>query len=666
MARRIATLLLILGTVLAYSATAAEPAGPAQGVGDQTLPQLPETEVIGEPPGVATAPAGPGDIAAHSVLAGTVFASPKATGYEANSSTTGTLVDVPNLSVPGSVDVVTEDLRSDQHALQFDDVLRDIGGAGKVNDDRRPDAFFLRGFLVTSRDYRKDGFLDPTYTPRDFADVERVEILKGPASMLYGAGEPCGVVNLITKKPLDQPMYDGGIQFGSFGLERYTIDATGPINRDKSLLYRINAAYQDAGSFRVFGFSERTFAAPSLAWVLDSDTTVVWEGEYVNDRRRYDTGVAAVNGQLILPINRFLGEPTNDFQQFHDYRQSLVLNHRINEDWAWKIGGYSLFYDAPSSATFPVAYVGSDIFLRSRQDIGPFQEQYQSLIANIAGTFEGGGVTHHVVFGTEEGWFTSDAFHATQTSPLNPTTPLPIDAMDPVYGLVPPNPPPAIVFDSTFYQADYGTYVQDLIDVGEHWKVLAGVRYDHAETTYDRSLEPVFGPVKTDQTFDEGTPRVGLIYEAIPEKLSYYALYSESFAPPVGLPEANTEPLLPEFGQIWEGGVKLLANKKLSVTAAGFYITKENVPQLLSNSFLVVQIGRQRSQGVEIEGARPTHRSLERVGQLRLHRYAPDRCKSSGVQRPARPLACPIIWATFGRVAIWCSAHSKPLVWPWA
>ena len=125
-----------------------------------------------------------------------------------------------------------------------------------------------------------------------------------------------------------------------------------------------------------------------MTWVVDCDTTLTWKGEFEYDCRMYDSGVAAVNGALVLPISRFLGEPANDFQNFHDYRESLVLNHRINDDWALKIGGYSLFYDSASAATIPTAPfpglptlpVGD--FYRIQQNISPFREQYQSAIAN--------------------------------------------------------------------------------------------------------------------------------------------------------------------------------------------------------------------------------------------------------------------------------------------
>ena len=162
--------------------------------------------------------------------------------------------------------------------------------------------------------------------------------------------------------------------------------------------------------------------APALTWELDGATTITWSGEFVSDRRRYDTGVAAVNGQLTLPVSRFLGEPT-DVQLFQDYRESLVLRHQINCDWSWSIGGYSLFYNTEGSATIPTADVfGSPgSFYRTSEDIGPSNEQYQSIIFNLNGVVEIGPTTHHLVFGNEEGWYTSDLYVASRSSTaLNP------------------------------------------------------------------------------------------------------------------------------------------------------------------------------------------------------------------------------------------------------
>ena len=230
-----------------------------------------------------------------------------------------------------------------------------------------------------------------------------------------------------------------------------------------------------------------------MTWVIDSDTTLTWKAEFENDRRMFDSGVAAINGALTLPISRFLGEPGSDFQNFHDYREWLVFNHRINDDWAVKVGGYSLFYDSASSATIPLAPLPdwirrplpSGYFYRTRQDISPFREQYQSAIANVAGKVETGALTHNMVFGTELGWFNSNAFNATSFAGVHRSLGSTPSTRSTASAAAVSR---AVDFNSTFYQADYGFYFQDLIDIGEHWKFLAGVRYDHTNVVFNRSF----------------------------------------------------------------------------------------------------------------------------------------------------------------------------------
>ena len=122
-------------------------------------------------------------------------------------------------------------------------------------------------------------------------------MLKGPASVLYGGGQPAGVVNIITKKPLADPYHYLDFQYGSFDLRRTTLDSTGPLScGNGNLLYRVNLAYEDSNSFRDFGFNHRTFIAPAVTWVMSDRTRVTWEGEYLQDRRRFDTGVVAFGG----------------------------------------------------------------------------------------------------------------------------------------------------------------------------------------------------------------------------------------------------------------------------------------------------------------------------------------------------------------------------------
>ncbi len=489
----------------------------------------------------------------------------------------------------------------DQQVIRFDDLLRNVPSAVKAGDDQWPDAFILRGYFVNPQDFRKDGFVDPTITPRNFANVDHVEILQGPDALLYGPSQPLGTVNLVTKQPVDAWIEQGSVQGGSFGLQRYMIDFNRPLFDDSTSAVRVNAAYMQDDGFRTFGYDQNMMVAPAVTWELDRDTTITWDGEFVSDRQRWDTGVAAVNGQLTLPVSRFLGEPTN-FQLFQDYRESLVLRHRIDADWCWSVGGYSLFYNTEGTATIPTADVpGSPgSFYRSEQDIVPSNQQYQSVMINLAGTVEIGPTAHHLVFGNEEGWYTSELFGITRSSPS--ITPLIINAYAPVYGQVPSSIPPAELYASKFYRDDYGFYFQDLIDVTDHWKLLAGVRYDHSDEVFTRAADILggFTFARDVDQIDVATPRVGVIYEPVPGQVSYYATCAAGFDPPNNGGYFINGPIEPEYSQNWEIGAKLKPTSGLTITAAAFHITKENVTVVLPDGTSLTQVGGERSNGLQL------------------------------------------------------------------
>ncbi len=605
---------MLLATVLATGLSSVIPGGAQEPATSADTPTLPEVNVEGSPlpettPDSVFPPANfdPTPLPAPTILESTIFGSPAADGYRATSSTTATFVDVPDLELPASVSTITQDVLRDQQALRIDDVLRDVSGAVKLNDQLRPDAFILRGFQVESRDYRKNGMLDPSFTPRDFANVERVEILKGPGSVLYGAGQPSGTVNLITKKAQNRDFTHFTTQLGSFDFERYTIDANGRVNDDGNVLFRLNMAYENRDGFRDFGYNERVFVAPTATWLIDDDTSITWEGEYLQDRRRFDTGVAAIDGKLgQLPIERFLGEPDNDFQLFQDWRQSLFLDHRINDIWTARVMATNIFYYAPSSGTFPISQdPGTTTLNRSRQDITQFFEQYHGVTFNLAAEYLTGSVEHKLVMGTEQGWFISNNFLSESTIPGLQN--LPIDAVNPQY--TDPNVffTPA-KFSSVFRESRHGIYLQDAIKFDEHWSALVGLRYDTVNTVFQRELRtfgiPTLPDTETDQTFRRWTPRVGLVYQPLPEVWSLFGSYARSFDPPSGGPRVTPDPLSAEIGEAWEVGTKLNFHPRLSGQATWFWIQKDNVTIDTTQStppfFVTSQVGRQTSQGLEL------------------------------------------------------------------
>ena len=222
------------------------------------------------------------------------------------------------------------------------------------------------------------------------------------------------------------------------------------------------------------------------------------------------------------------------------------------------------------------------------------------MIFNLEGTVEIGPTTHHLVFGNEEGWYTTALTLDSRSS--TSFTPLEIDGFAPVYGNVPSPVPPAEIFGYKFYRDDYGFYFQDLVNLTEHWKVLAGIRYDHSDEVFDREVAFLGGTstARSVTTFNVGTPRVGVIYEPVPQKVSFYATYAATFDPPEGGPYLTLDSVAPEYAQIWEAGVKVNAAKGLTLNAAAFYITKENVTVYYPDGFHLYQAAGERSDGIEL------------------------------------------------------------------
>ncbi|MGH8614869.1 MAG: TonB-dependent siderophore receptor [Gammaproteobacteria bacterium] len=186
-------------------------------------------------------------------------------GYTVPNASTATKTDTPIMETPVSIQVVPRQVLQDQQAIRIEDAVKNVSGVQtsfNYGTENYPD-FFIRGFNTNATVFR-NGFR--AYGDFGTANLERIEVLKGPASVLYGRIEPGGLINLVNKRPLFSPYYSIQQQFGSYDLYRTTIDATGPLLSDSSLAYRFNLEYLDKNSFRDFVSTERIFVAPSLTW----------------------------------------------------------------------------------------------------------------------------------------------------------------------------------------------------------------------------------------------------------------------------------------------------------------------------------------------------------------------------------------------------------------
>lgn len=242
----------------------------------------------------------------------TVTASPTdETGYNAYSATTATKTDTPIFDTPVSVQVVPRQVLDDQKPINFRDAFENVSSVRAQPSLGSRNFFIIRGFRDNNL-YRNGLRIDGR--DYDSANLEALEVLKGPAAVLYGRIEPGGLINLVTKKPLDAPYYSLEQQFGSYDFYRTLWDATGPITQDQSLSYRFTGACQNSGSFRDFVTLEKYQIHPSITWRPTGATEITVDVEGLNQDHKNDGGIPVIGTRPApIPISRSVQDPNEPF-----------------------------------------------------------------------------------------------------------------------------------------------------------------------------------------------------------------------------------------------------------------------------------------------------------------------------------------------------------------
>ncbi|MEM7061871.1 MAG: TonB-dependent receptor [Cyanobacteria bacterium P01_B01_bin.77] len=515
-------------------------------------------------------------------------------GYSPANATTATRTDTPLRDIPQSIQVIPQQVLEDQQIIRLGDALRNVSGIqdtftiGGGND-----AFQIRGFEEGS--FLRDGLQDPVLTIRETANIERIEVLKGPASVLFGAIEPGGVVNLVTKQPLSEPFYQVEFQAGSFGLVRPSIDLSGPLTEDGKLLYRLNGAYERSDGFRDFDTDiERVFLAPVLAWQPNEHTNLNLELEYLYDERPFDRGLVAIGDEVAdIPFDRVLGE-LDDFAETESIRAGYRLEHQFNDALTLR-NTFNYFNSETESQHIEQAF---RIFDETTGNLGRVwttgdseSKNYQ-LQTDLVAEFSTGSVDHQLVFGVD-----LERSEENGESRFDIRNPVFINIFDPVYGAV---PRPNIDRIPAFFENDtttdrLGIYLQDQIALQDNLKLLIGGRFD----LVDQDNRAADDSQQQDEAF---SPRIGIVYQPI-EPVSLYASYSRSFTPNIGSVQEDGSLLTPERGTQYEVGIRgELLDGRLSANLAAFHIVKSNVATSDPNNFMFsVVTGEQRSRGIELD-----------------------------------------------------------------
>jgi iron complex outermembrane recepter protein len=510
--------------------------------------------------------------------------------YLATDALTGTKSNALLRDLPISVSVVPHQLVEDRANTRLGEALDNVAGAQRKQGYGGVENFgaFLRGFdasFLTLRNGIRDyGF----YTLRDPANVERFEVLKGPGSVLYGAVYPGGITNTITKKPVAEPQADISFTAASHDQYRAEADLGGPLA--SSVFYRLNLAYEDSGSFRDHSSNEGVFVAPALTWMISDRTSLTAEVEHKRSEYTWDLGLPRSPLSLQVPIERFLGEPDG----INDVQSSYVnsrLEHRVSDQWklrqvlgyAWTDGDYALrspFRIDPDGRT--VRRTAYDTWEKSRTLVAQHE---------LLGDFSALGARHNLVAGVE--YYETQQSYSFFLSNLAP-----IDLFAPVYGAQ-PQPGGFVLFSDRNDSRAAGAYVQDLVGLGQRWKMLLGMRFDRVEN----ATTNLMSGRETERAPDEAvSPQLGFVFQP-DDATSLHVSYGESFLSLVSGRTASGADLEPEKGEQIEAGVRRLwMGGRLSSSLALYDIRRQNVstPDPVTPTFRV-QTAEQQSRGVELE-----------------------------------------------------------------
>ncbi|WP_343315134.1 TonB-dependent siderophore receptor [Brucella sp. BE17] len=529
-------------------------------------------------------------------------------GYVATVTATGSKTATPLIELPQSVSVVTSKQMEDRNVQNLGQALNYTSGLATqpFGNDVRYFSPIIRGF-----EGNQSVYLNSFRFIRDFGVIalepyglERIDVVRGPASVLYGQGEPGGIINLISKRPTFQEFGNVGLEWGTN--KRYVAKADIGGNFRDDISYRLTALGRLADGEQDYTNDDRFYIAPAVTWAPDEDTSLTILASLQRDKGTSQIGLPQqgtldFNPNGSIPISRYLGEP-----DFNDNKSTLAtigyeLRHRFNETFEFRQNfqylsfknDYNNLYYSKLDADMRTVTRGASV---QSEEIDSFGVDNQ-----LEANFVTGPLDHTAIFGLDyrnnKQWRSSN-FSAAQTT---------IDLFNPVYGT-------PIIYDpakgniSEVRLQQTGLYVQDQIKY-DRLSVSLGLRQDWTST---RDLV-------NDESVDEHalTGRAGAIYR-FDNGIAPYLSYATSFNPVSGVNDVTGDMLKPSEGKQYEAGVKFQPDGWDGfLTASVYHLTKTNVTNKEADSSgknLTVQNGEVRSRGFELEGTTSLGNGLSMVG----------------------------------------------------
>lgn len=511
--------------------------------------------------------------------------------YTAAAANSISKLPITLLENPQNIQVVPRSLIDDQGALKLNDIIGNVAGVVTGGYYENWDYFRIRGFAADFNTYI-DGLRGGNGMGEETFGLEQVEIIKGPASSLFGGGPLGGLVNLVSKHPRSETFTEIEFTAGDFDYRAFTLDTNAPLG-SPNLLFRLPVLIANQDSFIDVAEKQTLFLAPTLTWKISTATSLTLLGKYkeidlVHAMPLPAAGTVLPNPNGSIPPGVFNGEPGSNHAYENSGQIGYELVHRFNDVLTLRQNArYDRFVQGWRDMLYP-SYLDADNRTLYRYPYNYWQDWHDFAVdTRLEAAFAAGGVAHQLIAGVDQ--FRKHYSARFQTIDFgDPVGYIGIDLYHPVYGT--PIPAYQPIGTSEEKTLNTGVYLHDHVKLGRGVTVTAGGRHDFARG----------GGTK----FEEFTPSVGATWELHPQTV-LYANYSESFnAQGTWMTTVAGTPVDPETGDNRELGLKRsAADGRLTATLAVFQLTRQNVatPDLANPGYYLVT-GGQRSRGVEFDG----------------------------------------------------------------
>ncbi len=512
------------------------------------------------------------------------------------SAASATKSDVPLIETPQTVNVITQQQLEAQQPASLTQALGYTAGVSAGNFGRRGfDNYVIRGFDQSAYTLRDGLRLDPGFlTEQEIFGLERIEVIKGPGSVLFGQLAPGGVVNLVSKTPDGQTRRTVEGSLGNLGLARAAADLSGRFDADGRLAWRLVATAWDKDDSIDQVRAKRQYIAPSLTWKASADTQVtllasLQRDEFVRAINLPARGTVLPNANGSINTQRYLGEASFEPIAVPQTQLGYQLSHRIDNQWTFKQNLRKSSYSVRGQNMNLGALAANQLTVARVPIFVDIDSSTTALDNQLSGVLTTGAVQHKLLLGLDAMRYTDDSLQNGGTLPVaNLFTP----------GASANVVQTAVTANRRTVIAQTGFYAQDHMKIGKDWVVVAGVRQDSARNDTLNNLNNTRVAAKQ----SAATGRLGAVYLA-GGGFAPYISHATSFVPVAGNPQRDGSALVPERGAQTEVGLKWEDPQgRATVNMSAYHLKRRNVVTAdPANAAFSTQIGEQTHKGLELE-----------------------------------------------------------------